>query len=144
MIFGVGPDQLGLPRIYMTNPLMSESEAVLREQLCSPSELLVRRSDVLQRWKLSSGVDDKEFYCSNWPQANDLDLLAEQTDERWDHYNVLGQVVNIIREEQSLKKTVQQQSQAGGQAGTNQTQKQLKQHVNIPADYKVYIGIQCI
>ena len=144
MIFGVGPDQLGLPRIYMTNPLMSESEAVLREQLCSPSELLVRRSDVLQRWKLSSGVDDKEFYCSNWPQANDLDLLAEQADERWDHYNVLGQVVNIIREEQSLKKTVQQQSQAGGQAGTNQMQTQLKQHVKIPADYKVYFSIQFV
>ena len=136
MIFGVGPDQFGLPRIYLTNPLESLDEGSLREQLCSPSELLVGRNDVLQRWMMGTGNNDSEEACSLSPKS-DLYRLCEQEDERWDHYNVLGQVVNIIREEQFLRRSLQQQSQNGGGGGNLQSQTQFRQHVKIPADYKV-------
>ena len=67
-----------------------------------------------------------------------LESLCQQDDERWDHYNVLGQVVNVIREEQSLNRLLQQQnaSQNGGGI-SHQLQTQFKQHVLIPAMYKV-------
>ena len=128
MVFGVGPGRFGDPRVYLTNPLESVDEVTFCEQLCSPSELLIRRTDVLQRWKMSN-----EEASSVLPKQN-LQILCEQPDERWDHYNVLGQVVNVIREEQFIKRALQQQSTNGG---THQSQTQFKQHVKIPADYKV-------
>ena len=131
MIFGVGPGSSGVPRVYLTNPLESVDEVTFCEQLCSPSELLIRRSDVLQRWKMSN-----EEASSVLPKQN-LQMLCEQPDERWDHYNVLGQVVNVIREEQFIKRALQQQSTNGGVGGTHQSQTQFKQHVKIPADNKV-------
>ena len=131
MIFGIGPGHNGSPRIYMTNPLESVDEATLNEQLCSPSELLIRRNDIIQRWKISA-----ESGTSNILNQ-DLRQLYEQPDERWDHYNVLGQVINVIREEESLKKALQQQSSNAGLMGTVQSQTPYKQHVKIPADYKV-------
>ena len=131
MIFGVGPGRFGVPRIYLTNPLESVDELTFSEQLCSPSELLIRRTDVLQRWKLSNDESN------SLPAKNDLHLLSEQPDERWDHYNVLGQVVNVIREEHFLKRTLRQQSANVGIGGIFQSQTQFKQHVRIPADYKV-------
>ena len=75
MVFGVGPSG-----IYLTNPLESVSEALLSEQLCSESELLVRRADVLYRFD---------------PATCDLAEIADLEDERWDEYNVLGQVRSI-------------------------------------------------
>ena len=115
----------------MTNPLESVDEATLNEQLCSPSELLIRRNDIIQRWKISA-----ESGTSNILNQ-DLRQLYEQPDERWDHYNVLGQVINVIREEESLKKALQQQSSNAGLTGIVQSQTPYKQHVKIPADYKV-------
>ena len=133
MIFGVGPGRFGTPRIYLTNPLESVDEESLRDQLCSPSELLIRRNDVLQRWK----VPNEEGSLIS--PVSDLQNLCDQPDERWDHYNVLGQVVNIIREEQSQKRSLQQNQQQqhpnnGSGALSNM---QYKQHIKIPADYKV-------
>ena len=133
MIFGVGPGRFGTPRIYLTNPLESVDEESLRDQLCSPSELLIRRNDVLQRWK----VPNEEG--SHISPVSDLQNLCDQPDERWDHYNVLGQVVNIIREEQFQKRSLQQnqQQQHPNSGSGNQSNMQYKQHIKIPADYKV-------
>ena len=99
MIFGVGPDG-----VYLTNPLESTPEELLLEQLCSPSELLVRRRDVLIRFD---------------PATCDLSELSAMSDERWDDFNVLGQVVNVLRE-----------------AGSKSSQKVKTEHVRIPADYR--------
>ncbi|PSN53218.1 hypothetical protein C0J52_07998 [Blattella germanica] len=77
MVFGVGPRG-----IYLTNPVECVSEAALWPQLCSPSVLMVRRNDILAKWN---------------DQAN-LRPLMNHPDIRWKKMNVLGQVVNIIRE----------------------------------------------
>ena len=77
MVFGVGPSG-----VYLTNPLENVSETLLSEQLCSESELLVRRADVLYRFD---------------PATCDLAEIADLDDERWDEYNVLGQVSLSIR-----------------------------------------------
>jgi hypothetical protein len=98
MIFGVGPNG-----VYLTNPLDCVSEDLISEQLCSPSELLVRRADVLYRFD---------------PSTCDLSELTVCRDERWDEYNVLGQVVNLMRE-----------------AGSKSMQKVKTEHVRIPAEY---------
>ncbi|KAL6266342.1 hypothetical protein P5V15_003197 [Pogonomyrmex californicus] len=76
MIFGVG--QAG---IYLTNPLECLPEQLVWHQLVSPSILLIRRSDVLAHWNASM----------------DLTPLATM-DQKWRKLNVLGQVVNMIRE----------------------------------------------
>ncbi|GFG30302.1 hypothetical protein Cfor_01534 [Coptotermes formosanus] len=77
MVFGVGPRG-----IYLINPVECVSEAALWPQLCSPSVLLVRRGDVLARWQ----------------EDTSLRPLMTHPDHRWKTMNVLGQVVNIIRE----------------------------------------------
>ena len=79
MIFGVSSNG-----VFLTNPLESVSEHVLIEQLSSQSQLLVRRADIISRWHPT---------C-------DLQILAEvESDERWDNFNVLGQVIDVLREE---------------------------------------------
>ena len=101
MIFGVGPSG-----IYLTNPLEIVRESVLMDQLSSDSVLLVRRSDVVFRFD---------------PDNCDLSALSRHPDERWDWFNVLGQVVNVLREERS---------KGGGQRSAR------TEHVRIPAAYK--------
>ena len=54
----------------------------------SESELLVRRADVLYRFDPAASEGG----------GCDLFELTEMEDERWDEYNVLGQVVNVLRE----------------------------------------------
>merc|ERR1719376_1306279 len=151
MIFGVGPNG-----VYLTNPLESVTPEALKDQLCSPSELLVRRNDVIMRWQLSesatvtsskstleSGVTSLECSESN----NDLHLIHEHEDERWETFNVLGQVVNVIREESCRKPTAavaaaaaaggdQQQLSQQQQQSSSSSKRQLKQHIRIPAAYK--------
>ncbi|KAK3918450.1 Transcriptional regulator ATRX [Frankliniella fusca] len=77
MIFGVSHRG-----VYLTNPLECVSEENLHPQLCSPSELLVRRQDIVSRWSPDT----------------DLYRLAISSDIRWKQMNVLGQVVNVLRE----------------------------------------------
>lgn len=60
--------------IYLTNPLEVVAPWQLEHQLCSDSELLVRRQDVVMRWQ----------------QDMDLSLLISQADPRWRTMNVLG------------------------------------------------------
>ncbi|XP_050422573.1 uncharacterized protein LOC126834585 [Adelges cooleyi] len=103
MVYGVSynplrPDECA--QIYMSNPLTMASVESLRPQLFSPSLLMVRRTDVLSRWT----------------PHTDLMSLASHPDPCWHAYNVLGQVVNLIREEQE---------------GV-----QFTKHIVIPASYK--------
>ena len=60
--------------VFLTNPLQVCPFSVIHEQLCSPSELLVRRQDVVSRWS----------------PHTDLSPLARARDERWMDLNVMG------------------------------------------------------
>ncbi|TRY71936.1 hypothetical protein TCAL_11488 [Tigriopus californicus] len=102
MVFGVGPKG-----IYCTNPLECVSESNAMEQLSSPSVLLVRRKDIVTRF------DDS---C-------DLAEFTTHDDDMWDNFNVLGQVVNVLREHQTF-------------VSDPQSQLELTQHIKIPAAYK--------
>ncbi|XP_012227594.1 uncharacterized protein [Linepithema humile] len=102
MIFGVG--QAG---IYLTNPLECLPEQLVWHQLISPSILLIRKTDVLAHWNANT----------------DLTPLATM-DQKWRKLNVLGQVVNMVREEMSQR----QQS-----TGTT--------HIRIPASYQAGITL---
>jgi len=75
MSFGVGPRG-----IYLTNPLECVTEAALWPQLCSPSVLLVRRSDILARWN----------------EHTSLRPLMTHPDHRWKMMNVLGMLQAIL------------------------------------------------
>ncbi|XP_069672940.1 uncharacterized protein [Periplaneta americana] len=100
MVFGVGPRG-----IYLTNPVECVSEAALWPQLSSPSVLLVRRNDILSRWN----------------EHTNLRPLMTHRDQRWKYMNVLGQVVNMVRESTCARMQTQ------GWVVT--------QHVSIPACY---------
>ena len=106
MIFGVCPQG-----IYLTNPLERVPERVLLTMLSSPSTLLVRRADII--WHYDAATTD-------------LSELTRKKDERWDHYNVLGQVVNMLRQEKTGGHRSSSSSRAGG--GPD--------HVKIPAAYE--------
>ena len=134
MIFGVSPNG-----VFLTNPLENVREHTISQQLCSNSELLVRRSDIVSRWHPT---------C-------DLQILAEiETDERWDQLNVLGQVISVLREEHLRPASIGAGSAAaasspvgsgqptaavspstgpGGTASSNPVQ---RTHVRIPAMYE--------
>ena len=85
MIFGVTGRE-----IYLTNPLEIVSEDVLRPQLDSPSDLLIRREDVIARFSKSTDLTQLVR-----PASGTMDR------RRWHDYNVLGQVANVLREERS-------------------------------------------
>jgi len=102
--------------IFLTNPLEVVLEQDLFGQLDSPSELLIRREDVLPR------------FCRN----TDLSpLIWSDVDfgQRWRDYNVLGQIVNLLREENSLL-----------QPDENIT---ITSHIKIPANYVSGITLFC-
>ena len=106
MIFGVG--QAG---IYLTNPLECLPEQYVWHQLVSPSILLVRRADVLAHWNPNT----------------DLTPLATM-DHKWRKLNVLGQVVNMVREAMSQRR--QANSVTNGAT-----------HIRIPASYQAGITL---
>ncbi|XP_050524931.1 uncharacterized protein LOC126896308 [Daktulosphaira vitifoliae] len=87
MVYGVTYSPLcpnECAQIYMTNPLTISTMESLRPQLFSPSVLMIKRADVLSRWT----------------PLTDLMPLANHPNRSWQISNVLGQVVNLIREEQ--------------------------------------------
>ena len=86
MIWGVtGRD------ILLNNPLEVVPESILIPQLNSPSQILIRREDVLSRF--NSDTDLTPLISS---------LPGSGFSERWIEFNVLGQVVNLLREEKLL------------------------------------------
>ncbi|VVC40866.1 Hypothetical protein CINCED_3A008762 [Cinara cedri] len=87
-------------QIHLTNPLSKISMELLRPQLISPSVLKIRKEDILSRWT----------------PCTDLVPLASYPNPLWHEFNVLGQVVNILREKRE-----------------NAT---FNSHITIPASYK--------
>lgn len=61
--------------VYLTNPLEIVPESVILEQLTSDSVLLVRRQDVVGRFR-------------DWCPLNEI---IKQQDTRWRTMNVLGE-----------------------------------------------------
>ncbi|XP_029374268.1 uncharacterized protein LOC115053581 [Echeneis naucrates] len=80
LIFGVAPHA-----VFMTNPLDVVSEEEAHKRLCSPSVLLIRREDVLQRLTPDCGLSG---------------LSESQSDPRWKALNVEGQVRQMALEEE--------------------------------------------
>lgn len=95
MVYGVGSRG-----VFLTNPLSCRSEGTLLPQLSSPSILLIRRSDIISRWSPDT----------------DLRPLTRHQDPLWKKLNVLGQVVNVLR-----------------QHARNEN---LTKHISIPAVYR--------
>ena len=112
MLWGVAGNE-----VFLTNPLEVLTEEYLSPQLDSPSELLIRREDVIGR------------FCEN----TDLSPLAADGrsvfDERWSDCNVLGQTVNILRENNSLVQEVEN--------------KTVSSHLRIPASYSSGVTLFC-
>ncbi|RVE48311.1 hypothetical protein evm_007062 [Chilo suppressalis] len=77
MVFGVSHQG-----VYLCNPVQCVRESNLWPQLTSPSVLLVRARDIITRFALNM----------------DLTPLMVVPDRRFHTFNVLGQVVNVIRE----------------------------------------------
>ncbi|XP_077983047.1 uncharacterized protein LOC144437889 [Glandiceps talaboti] len=118
MVHGLGPDG-----IYLTNPLVTESVDRLHQQLCSDSVLLVRKYDVLGRWN----------------EETDLTPLMVHPDKRWAEMNVLGQVVNMIRERTPPAIHYPGPSfgqQSHGLGFGQQSYRLMTTHIKIPAAYK--------
>lgn len=67
-------ESLYIVGVYLTNPLEIVQEEVIMEQLTSDSVLLVRRQDVVNRFR-------------DWAPLNDI---LKQRDKRWQTMNVLG------------------------------------------------------
>ncbi|XP_001948631.1 uncharacterized protein LOC100159755 isoform X2 [Acyrthosiphon pisum] len=102
MVYGISYNPLRpeFAQIYLTNPLSISSLESLVPQLISPSSLMIKRADILSRWT---------------PQT-DLMSLATHPSRQWHRFNVLGQVVNLLREEKENVK--------------------FTDHIVIPANYK--------
>lgn len=106
MVYGVSSKG-----VYLTNPLEIVPVNVIMEQLTSDSVLLVRRQDVVSRFR-------------DWCPLNDI---IKQADLRWRTMNVLGQIVHMLREHYS---PVDQLSAS---------QSPQTSHICIPAAYKAGI-----
>ncbi|KAK3731783.1 hypothetical protein RRG08_035447 [Elysia crispata] len=106
MVYGVSHQGL-----YLTNPLEIVSERSAMKQLCSDSVLMVRRQDIISRFR----------------KTTDLGELLCHPDPRWSTMNVLGQVVNVLRE-------FNMPSVPGYRL-------QVTSHVSIPACYKAGITL---
>ncbi|KAK6624734.1 hypothetical protein RUM44_011594 [Polyplax serrata] len=104
MIYGVNSKG-----IHLMNPMECLRDEELWCRLTSPSVLNVKRQEIVSRWS---------------PDTN-LKPLMFQSDDRWKTMNVLGQVVNIIRESPDPS--------AQG--------KFLTQHISIPASSGITLVI---
>ena len=109
--------------IYMANPLEITQEHHLLPQLDSPSELLVRRADVVSRFSPTTDL-----------------LEINQLGGRWRDLNVLGQVVNIAREERSR---LREQALAVADSSSQEQVMVVTPHVKIPASYTAGITLFC-
>lgn len=78
MIYGCGSDG-----VYLTNPIERKSSEMIMKELTSDSILLVRSIDVLKRFN---------------PNDKNLIEIIRHGDKRWHNLNVLGQVINVLRE----------------------------------------------
>ena len=117
MVWGVSGQE-----VYLANPLEVTQERHLLPQLDSASELLIRRGDVVERF-------------TNTTDIMELNYLGP----RWRELNVLGQVVNVLREERSMKREVV----AAQDNSSNEPVMVMTPHVKIPASYTAGITLFC-
>ncbi|CAK1584584.1 unnamed protein product [Parnassius mnemosyne] len=108
MVFGVSPRG-----VYLCNPVECVPETTLWPRLTSPSVLLVRTRDILSRFTANT----------------DLTPLMAVPDRRFHTFNVLGQVVNVIREWRARGWT-----ERGGRA----------RHVRVPAAYRAGVTVAAL
>ncbi|XP_050352785.1 uncharacterized protein LOC126775078 isoform X1 [Nymphalis io] len=108
MVFGVSPQG-----VYLTNPVECVRESALWVRLTSPSVLLVRTRDVLARFTANT----------------DLTPLMFVPDQRFHTFNVLGQVVNVIREWRAT---------GWSEHGTR------TRHVRVPAAYRAGVTVAAL
>ena len=118
MVWGVSGQD-----VYLANPLEITQEHHLLPQLDSPSELLVRRADVVSRFSSSTDLMD-----------------INQLGPRWRQLNVLGQVVNIAREERSR---LREQALAVTDNASQEQVMVVTSHIKIPASYTAGITLFC-
>ncbi|CAH1640236.1 unnamed protein product [Spodoptera littoralis] len=108
MVFGVSPRG-----VYLCNPVECIREATLWQHLTSPSVLLVKTRDVLSRFTADT----------------DLSPLMVVPDRRFHTFNVLGQVINVIREWRAI---------GWGDYGTR------TRHIRIPASYQAGVTVAAL
>ena len=118
MVWGVSGQD-----IYLAIPLEITQERHLLPQLDCPSELLVRRADVVSRFSPSTDL-----------------LEINQLGARWRDLNVLGQVVNIAREERSR---LREQALALMENASQEQVMVVTSHIKIPASYTAGITLFC-
>ena len=122
MVWGVAGED-----VYLANPLDVMHGRALAPQLDSPGELLIRRADIVSRFH--PGVD-----------LMDINRLGP----RWRQMNVLGQVVNILREERSMVKELSAQSTVQESPGAGASEAvTLTPHIRIPASYTAGLTLFC-
>lgn len=102
MIYGVSSKG-----VYLTNPLKVVSEDSLMQQLTSDSVLLIRRFDIISRFNEDTNLSQ---------------LMTHKNSNKWRTMNVLGQVVNVLREASMPR--------------FSGYRPQLTQHIRIPAAYR--------
>ena len=118
MVWGVsGKD------VYLANPLEVTQEHHLLPQLDSPSELLVRRADVITRFSPTTDL-----------------MEINSLGSRWRDMNVLGQVVNVLREERSLLREL---ALAASDNSSQEAVMVVTPHVKIPASYTAGVTLFC-
>ncbi|XP_029942231.1 uncharacterized protein LOC115384076 [Salarias fasciatus] len=83
LVFGVCGDAA-----FMTNPLDVVLEAELQPRLCSESELLIRRDDVLSRIPPDCSVTEL------------MEKLENLEDPRWRELHVKAQVLSLVQQQQ--------------------------------------------
>jgi hypothetical protein len=107
--------------IFLTNPLEVLPDTCLLPQLDSPSEVLVRRDDIIQRFTPSTNL---RRIISNRQGFN----------QKWREMNVLGQVVNMMRENFAALSEDLTDMEHGSS---------ITSHVRIPALYASGVTIFC-
>ena len=111
MIWGVAGKE-----VFLSNPLEVVTEDHLIPQLDSPSDILVRREDVLSRFTENTDLS---------PLMGDK---VQGFHDKWCEYNVLGQTISMLRENSSV------------QDAENLT---VTSHLRIPASYTSGITLFC-
>ncbi|GAB1600768.1 uncharacterized protein LOC115209365 isoform X1 [Argonauta hians] len=107
MIYGVSSKGA-----YMTNPLKLVGEKPLMQQLTSNRDLLIKRQDIISRFNEDTNLST---------------LMCHEEPYRWRTMNVLGQVLNVLREARMLR--------------VPGYRPQLTQHIRIPAAYRAGITL---
>jgi hypothetical protein len=118
MIYGCGTDSC----INLTNPIERKTVDLIMKELTSDSILLIRSIDIFKRYN---------------PDNSNLIELIKHSDKRWQNMNVLGQIVNVLREFKVNDTTnnsnhfTNTRSSNGGCSGNSN----LISHIEIPASY---------